>query len=98
MTEKTDTWFGAATYLSMAITVVLVVIGIVNPSTDSGTPAWAWVALMLALGTMVAFFIVGQVYQRIACGVLIGLLTPLCALLAIPITAGIGHVVGAVVG
>ncbi|QSE79196.1 hypothetical protein [Rhodococcus koreensis] len=98
MTEKADTWFGAATYLSMAITVVLVVIGIVNPSTDSGTPAWAWVALMLGIVTMVAFFIVGQIHRRIACGVLIGLLTPLCALLAIPIVAGIGHIVGAVFG
>ncbi|MFF2114752.1 hypothetical protein [Rhodococcus koreensis] len=98
MTEKADTWFGAATYLSMAITVVLVVIGIVNPSTDSGTAAWSWAALILGLAIVIAFFIVGQVYRRIACGVLIGLLTPLCALLAIPITAGIGHVVGAVVG
>ncbi|MGW5146364.1 hypothetical protein [Rhodococcus koreensis] len=96
MTAKANTWFGAATYLSMAITVVLVVIGIVNPSTDSGTPAWAWVALMLGL-VVIAFFVVGQIYRRIACGVLIGLLTPLCGLLAIPITAGIGHVVGAVV-
>lgn len=82
----------------MAITLVLVVIGIVNPSTDAGTPAWAWAALILGVVIMIAFFIVGQIYRRIACGVLIGLLTPLCALLAIPITAGIGHVLSAVVG
>ena len=98
MTEKTDTWFGAATYLSMAITLVLLVVGIVNPSTDSGTPAWAWAALVVGLVVMIAFFVVGQIYERIAFGVLIGLLTPLCALLAIPIVAGIGHIVGAVVG
>ena len=98
MTEKTDTWFGAATYLSMAITLVLLVVGIVNPSTDSGTPAWAWAALVVGLVIMIAFFVAGQIYRRIAFGVLIGLLTPLCALLAIPIVAGIGHIVGAVVG
>lgn len=98
MTEKTDTWFGAATYLSMAITLVLLVVGIVNPSTNSGTPAWAWAALVVGLVIMIAFFVAGQIYRRIAFGVLIGLLTPLCALLAIPIVAGIGHIVGAVVG
>ncbi|CAG7582012.1 hypothetical protein [Rhodococcus opacus] len=98
MTEKTDTWFGAATYLSMAITLVLLVVGIVNPSTDSGTPAWAWAALVVGLVIMIAFFVAGQIYRRIAFGVLIGLLTPLCALLAIPIVAGIGYVLGAVFG
>ncbi|QDQ94012.1 hypothetical protein FND50_26775 [Rhodococcus sp. WB9] len=98
MTQKTDTWFGAATYLSMAITLVLLVVGIVNPSTDSGTPAWAWAALVVGLVIMIAFFVAGQIYRRIAFGVLIGLLTPLCALLAIPIVAGIGHIVGADVG
>lgn len=98
MTAKTDTWFGAATYLSMATTLVLLVVGIVNPSTDSGTPAWAWAALVVGLVIMIAFFVVGQIYRRIAFGVLIGLLTPLCALLAIPLVAGIGHIVGAVVG
>lgn len=98
MTEKTDTWFGAATFLSMAITLVLLVVGIVDPSADSGTPAWAWAALVVGLVIMIAFFVAGQIYRRIAFGVLIGLLTPLCALLAIPIVAGIGHVLGAVFG
>ncbi|MFC9840749.1 hypothetical protein ACFVKB_44395 [Rhodococcus sp. NPDC127530] len=98
MTEKTDTWFGAATYPSMAITLVLLVVGILNPSADSGTPAWAWAALVVGLVIMIAFFVAGQIYRRIAFGVLIGLLTPLCALLAILIVAGIGHVLGAVFG
>ncbi|MFC9765512.1 hypothetical protein [Rhodococcus jostii] len=98
MTEKTDTWFGAATYLSMAMTLVLLVVGIMNPSTDSGTPAWAWAAVVVGLVVMIAFFVAGRIYRRIAFGVLIGLLTPLCALLAIPIVAGIGHMVRAVVG
>ncbi|MFD9661085.1 hypothetical protein ACFWAY_05545 [Rhodococcus sp. NPDC059968] len=98
MTENTATWFGATTYLSMATTLVLLVVGIVNPSTDSGTPAWAWAALVVGLVIMIAFFVAGQIYRRIAFGVLIGLLTPLCALLAIPIVAGIGHVLGAVFG
>lgn len=57
MTEKTDTWFGAATYLSMAIALVLLVVGIVNPSTDSGTPAWAWAALVVGLVIMIAFLL-----------------------------------------
>lgn len=94
MTTKSNVWFGPSTFFSMAAMMVLIVWGIVLPSSDE-TPGWVWALTLVVILAIIVGLIIGRIYRQIAFGIIIACLSPLVLLLALGIVGVIGKAVGA---
>ncbi|TQF65794.1 hypothetical protein FK531_20425 [Rhodococcus spelaei] len=98
MTETRNSPFGAASYASTTVTLLALVGLVMMPTTDSPTPAWMWLAIVLGFVAWILCLARGGTGRRVAVGILVGVLTPILLLLTIPVVAVVGKVVGAIVG